>query len=317
MIKSVIQRIIWGFIRLEIRFKGRRIKDTLWRRKLISYPNHTYKTFDPHSVTLTLTHSKNKGAYIVMDKVACSSIKRTLVANNTDQSREFIILNKNGWHLTWHVQAMDIHRKTLSLDDVRAYWTFTFVRSPFTRLTSFFQNKYMYKNGQYHHDRKFFPFPLLEGWRELSFEDAQKKAKQLPKAVKKSLPIHKQFRSFGHFARKLVILPDHYCDQHTVSQHIRIDRFKAAGGRIDFIGKFETLKEDFEKVRVHLDLDSLMHKNKSTGEHSDWRDYYTPKTAKMVYQRYSKDFEMFGYEDEYPKLLDYLAGQRVKKTHDE
>ena len=100
-------------------------------------------------------------------------------------------------------------------------------------------------------------------------------------------------------------------------QHIRIDRFKAAGGRIDFIGKFETLKEDFEKVRVHLDLDSLMHKNKSTGEHSDWRDYYTPKTAKMVYQRYSKDFEMFGYEDEYPKLLDYLAGQRVKKTHDE
>ena len=319
MIKSVIQKIIWGFIRLEMSLKGRRIKDTLWRRKLISYPDHTYKTFDPHRVLLTLAHSKNNGAYIVMDKAAGSSIKQTLIAKNTDQSHELIILNEDGWNLTWRMQAMYIYRKTLSLDDVhaRAYWTFTFVRNPFTRLTSFFQNKYIYKNGQYRHKGNFFTFPSLGEGPELSFEDAQKKAAQLPRVVKISLPIHKQFRSFGHFARKLALFPDHYCDQHTVPQHIRIDRFKEAGGHIDFIGKFETLKEDFEKVRARLDLDSLRHQNKSTGEHSDWRDYYTPKTAKMIYQRYSKDFERFGYQDEYPKLLDYLAGQRAKKTHDE
>ena len=312
MIKFFWQKIIWGFIKLEIRFKGPQIKDTLWRRKLISYPNHAYQTFDPHRVMLIVNHSKNKGAYLIMDKAACSSIKEALQAKNPDKSKEMIILNKNGWHLTWRVHVTDIHRETLSLDDVHAYWTFTFVRNPFTRVTSFFQNKYMYKNGQYHHDGKFFPFPISEGEPELSFEDAHEKIKHLPRAVKKSLPIHKQFRSFNHFVRNLVILPDHYCDQHSVPQHIRIDRFKEAGGRIDFIGKFEALKEDFEKVRARLDLDSLMHQNKSTGQHSDWRDDYTPKTAKMIYQRYRKDFERFGYEDEYPKLLDYLAAKQKK-----
>ena len=44
------------------------------------------------------------------------------------------------------------------------------------------------------------------------------------------------------------------------------------------------------------------------------RDYYTPKTAKMIYQRYRKDFERFGYEDEYPKLLDYLASNNISKN---
>ncbi|MPN62502.1 hypothetical protein SDC9_210251 [bioreactor metagenome] len=38
-------------------------------------------------------------------------------------------------------------------------------------------------------------------------------------------------------------------------------------------------------------------------------DYYTPKTAKMVYRKYRKDFETFGYEDEYTKLLTYLAAK--------
>ena len=317
MIKFFWQKIIWSFLRLEIRLKGQRIKDTHWRRKLISYPNHAHQTFDPHRVTMIVHHSKNKGAYIVMDKVACSSIQHALIAKNPDKSKEMIIHDKNGWNLTWRMHAMDIHRKTLSLDDVHAYWTFTFVRNPFTRLTSFFQNKYMHKNGQYHHDGKFFLFPILEGGQGLSFEDAKKKMAHLPSAVKQSLPIHQQFRSFGHFARLVVLFPDHYCDQHTVPQHIRIDRFKEVGGRIDFIGKFETLKEDFEKVRAQLDLAPLTHVNKSTGEHSNWRDYYTPKTAKMVYQRYRKDFEIFGYEDEYPKLLDYLAGQEAGKTHDQ
>ena len=174
-------------------------------------------------------------------------------------------------------------QREITLENLNAYFIFTFVRNPFTKLVSFFQNKYKYQHGRYFFQRS---IHLRFFWIEV-------------------------IGSFNDLAYKISKLPDCYLEKHIESQHLDINHMRALGIDIDFIGKFETLKQEFEPIRQKFNLLPLDHQNKSTGEKENWRDYYTPKTAKMIYQRYRKDFEMFGYEDEYPKLLAYLASQKA------
>ena len=63
---------------------------------------------------------------------------------------------------------------------------------------------------------------------------------------------------------------------------------------VDFIGKFESLNSDFNKLCkiVNMNL-ALPHKNKSV--HAHYRSYYNNKTKSMVYKRYKKDIELFKY----------------------
>lgn len=35
-------------------------------------------------------------------------------------------------------------------------------------------------------------------------------------------------------------------------------------------------------------------------------DYYTLETARLVYKKYRKDVEAFGYQDSYRRLISYL-----------
>ena len=179
----------------------------------------------------------------------------------------------------------NFRRKRITLDEVNSYSVFTFVRNPFSRFVSLFQHLYSYQNGQYHVWNK----EMCNFW------------------------VH-EVSSFSELVYKTSKLADCHLEPHAFPQHLSTDSFQASGGKIDFIGKFETLQQDFEPIRQKFNLLSLEHQNKSKSEHEDWRDYYTPKTAKLIYQRYRKDFEMFGYEDEYSKLLDYLATQRISKN---
>ena len=65
---------------------------------------------------------------------------------------------------------------------------------------------------------------------------------------------------------------------------------------MDFIGRFENLQEDFNtlcKKFGYADI-KLPHINK--GRYTDYDELYTPETRKIVREYFSKDFEMFGYE---------------------
>jgi hypothetical protein len=83
---------------------------------------------------------------------------------------------------------------------------------------------------------------------------------------------------------------------HLLSQH---DFILDSAGRplVDFIGRFETLAEDFAKVAARLGVSSDMpHANASTARrHRDYRSCYTPETRDWVACRYSLDIERFGY----------------------
>ncbi|MEC4983956.1 MAG: sulfotransferase family 2 domain-containing protein [Oscillatoria sp. PMC 1068.18] len=63
---------------------------------------------------------------------------------------------------------------------------------------------------------------------------------------------------------------------------------------VDFVGRYETLATDFNRVCKILNLDvSLPHLNKSN--HRDYTSYYTEKTKKLVAEHFQADIDLFGY----------------------
>jgi len=64
--------------------------------------------------------------------------------------------------------------------------------------------------------------------------------------------------------------------------------------RVDFVGRFETLHEDFEKIRARLDLEGrLVPYNVS--RHDAYRSYYTARTRDRVARHWAAEIEAFGY----------------------
>ena len=64
---------------------------------------------------------------------------------------------------------------------------------------------------------------------------------------------------------------------------------------VDFIGKFETLVEDFATVcdMIGIATPPLPHANST--EHRQYRDYYDETTKQFVAVTYAADIERFGY----------------------
>lgn len=65
---------------------------------------------------------------------------------------------------------------------------------------------------------------------------------------------------------------------------------------MDFVGKFENLKEDWDKVCDHLEQPRAKLPHKVRGFHKDYDRLYTDKVRNIVADYYGKDFELFDYE---------------------
>jgi len=65
----------------------------------------------------------------------------------------------------------------------------------------------------------------------------------------------------------------------------------------DFLGRFENLAEDYNKLRdfLGIDLVELPSKNISLKKGS-YQDYYNDETKEFVAQHWKKDIDVFGYE---------------------
>ncbi|MDD5033394.1 MAG: sulfotransferase family 2 domain-containing protein [Methylococcaceae bacterium] len=63
---------------------------------------------------------------------------------------------------------------------------------------------------------------------------------------------------------------------------------------VDFVGRYERLEEDFERVCRRLSLKAtLPHENRTT--HRDYRSYYNPHTRHQVEEHFAPDIELFEY----------------------
>ena len=194
------------------------------------------------------------------------------------------------WVMSGYDRQTGFQHKPVDLSALRHYFFFTFVRNPFSRLISAFQSKFKYKP---HNNKDLFIF------------------------IHDAIDYLKQVNNFTDLVKKLSIMPDEMINIHLRPQTFTIDIFSAQIGPLNHIGRFENLEEEFEVIRKKYNLLPLKHFNpdfphkKEDREHKIWADYYTPKTAQLVFDRYQKDFERLGYEEEYPKLLNFL---KQKKT---
>lgn len=74
---------------------------------------------------------------------------------------------------------------------------------------------------------------------------------------------------------------------------------------VNFIGRFEFIKEDFDLVCSLIDAKNIIlpYKNRSDRD-KDYRIYYNRRVKNLVLDWYRKDIEFFGYEFDNPNSFD-------------
>lgn len=66
---------------------------------------------------------------------------------------------------------------------------------------------------------------------------------------------------------------------------------------VDFIGKFETLNEDWKYIAEKLQLHRpLPHLNENTNKNSHYTEYYNDKTKNIIQNKFATDINYFEYE---------------------
>ncbi|MEL6928966.1 MAG: sulfotransferase family 2 domain-containing protein [Cyanobacteria bacterium J06600_6] len=160
------------------------------------------------------------------------------------------------------------------------YYKFVFVRNPWDWFVS--EWKYHFKPG------KVSPSQLIRNPYALA-----RQYKNYPKM--KSLNSKKVFEVedidflFNHLQRNFPVFPN---AQGLFQSHYVCD----VNGRqiVDYVAKFETIQDDFEKIKQNLKLDiSLPHLNKT--KHSSFQSYFTQKSRRRVAELWANDIERFEY----------------------
>jgi hypothetical protein len=141
---------------------------------------------------------------------------------------------------------------------VKKYFNFCFVRNPWSRFLSAYS--YLRRGGR--------------GSRGDS-QDAK---------------IINQFENLKEFSYNFDKIKNDFVDKHFYEQVYWVD------DKVDFIGRFENLQEDFNIIcdKIGISQQQLTHKNKS--KHKHYTEYYDDETREIVAEKYAKDIEYFGYE---------------------
>jgi chondroitin 4-sulfotransferase 11 len=148
------------------------------------------------------------------------------------------------------------------------YWSFAFVRNPWDRLVSCYSEK-IRPDGD--------PENFING----------------VSRVLASFGVFEAGMSFERFAREVAQIPDEEAEPHFLSQHKFIVNHEG-DLIVDFLGRFETLDQDFDVVRQRIRAPvELPHLLRSPRGH--YRDYYSSDLADIVGERYAEDIARFGY----------------------
>lgn len=217
-----------------------------------------------HVVHQNILLEDYKAIYIPIPKVACSTLKR-------------ICADLLAMPLPTHDLAEEIHllhfpcvKKYKIKDEYNDYFKFSFVRNPWSRLVSCYNDKINYNKG---HVYEKYENPFIE--------------------YLKKMKLFSKDMSFERFVEVICDVPDESAEAHFRSQHLFITD-ECGNILVDFIGRFEQLDSGFgfisEKLKVKIDLPHIRQ-----GKSRSYKDYYTEKTARLVERRYERDIEMFGY----------------------
>ena len=137
-------------------------------------------------------------------------------------------------------------------------FTFTFVRNPWSKVVS-----------QYNHRVKTNQTKLKEN--NIPFSEWVKKT-------------YGDEKDLTYYDKPLMFMPQYDC---------LVDNTGIIN--INFIGKFEDLKEDFLNLSSHLEVKKKLKKTNAS-KLVNYKDYYNSGTAKIIEKHFEKDIEYFKYQ---------------------
>ena len=153
--------------------------------------------------------------------------------------------------------GMLLKNKVIKQEFDKTSFKFTFCRNPFDRLVS-----------HYFHCRRNHPNILP---RNVSFED-----------FVKNLETYNVSRYKNRRPQKKTFRP----------------QIKSIGGvKMDFIGRFENLSTDVQKIADILNIKIVDTKPVGATRHKPYREYYNEELEQKVREFYARDFEVFGYDN--------------------
>jgi hypothetical protein len=147
--------------------------------------------------------------------------------------------------------------------DFDSFFKFAFVRNPWDRLFSAYS--FLERGGRNEHD---------VAWAKTYLD---------------------RYDHFGEFVKDWVNQQNVRLGLHFRPQ---LDFLCGSDGRIgvDFIGHFENIDEDYEKIRRRIGAGGALEAaNVTKGERRDYRDFYDERSKAIVAEVYRPDIELLGY----------------------
>jgi chondroitin 4-sulfotransferase 11 len=221
-----------------------------------------------------------KFVYLVVQKVACSSLKtallplfdldtgqyRTVRTDGSQGLRIHKLFDDSGYQIGKQQFTSELEGK------YRDYFKFAFVRNPWDRLVSCYSQKLL---------------------------DVPKRSIGRRSSLSPSIEGIELYNGmpFEEFVQAVHAIPDEEANIHFRSQCATVCE-EDGGIMADFTGHFETLAEDFSYVAERIGVPELqlphLLRSKNRGGRS-YSDFYDDSLAELVLDRYAKDVEAFGY----------------------
>ena len=150
--------------------------------------------------------------------------------------------------------------------NINNYYTFCIVRNPFDRLVSWFS---------YH-----------------KFNVGKKSDKKLNRYYKNS--------TFKEWIKNGCVLPNSWTmekdkyNPNPLHQHLWVCD-KDNNINVDFVGRYETLKEDYETIKSNIEIKNPLPKI-NISNHKDYKKYYDSETIDIVNENFKTDLTLFNYK---------------------
>ncbi|XP_066917555.1 carbohydrate sulfotransferase 13-like [Clytia hemisphaerica] len=255
------------------------------------YPLNTdfNKGINPSAFRNILVSDKHQLLYCITPKVACTNWKRVLLVLDgyfTDPNNITASL-AHDFNQGYFRRLSDYTPDEINLR-LSTYYKFLFARHPFERLTAAYRNKFIYQNTQ----NKF--FSVIFG------QFIRRKYRHHNSTTTKKSSV-----TFAEFVQYIVDSPLE--DKEFWNEHWeRIERLcLPCLIQYDFIGKFETLKQDADFLLRTLDVNDLVkfpdgYKGHASSTPSLMRNLFESLPKRLLeklYELYKMDFMLFGYQN--------------------